>query len=65
MSVKEIEKAIQDLPRTEVAEIASWVANYHARLWDEQIAEDLAANRLDHMIREVDAGYDAGLAKPL
>ncbi len=65
MSVTEIEAAITDLPAEEVAHLMSWLADYHARLWDEQIAEDLDAGRLDTLLAEVDAEYQAGQARPL
>ena len=34
MSVEEIETAITQLPPKEVAGLMSWLAEYHAQLWD-------------------------------
>jgi BioD-like phosphotransacetylase family protein len=65
MSVKEIEAAITRLPAKEVAELMSWLAEYHAHLWDQQIEEDLEAGRLDALLAEVDKEYQAGQAQPL
>ena len=65
MSIKEIETAITELPAQEVAELMSWIAEHHTRLWDRQIADDLEAGRLDALLAEVDKEYEAGQAQPL
>ena len=65
MSVKEIEAAITQLPAQEVAELMSWLAEYHAQIWDKQIEDDLEAGRLDALLAEVDKEYQAGQAQPL
>ena len=65
MSVKEIEKAIIELPNKEISALMSWLAEYHAQLWDKQIEDDLDSGRLDALLTEVDKEYEAGLARPL
>ena len=65
MSVKEIEAAIAQLPPQELAELISWFDEFRARAWDEQIADDLEAGRLDHWIAEIDREYEAGQSRPL
>ena len=65
MSVQEIETAIAQLPPSEVTQLMSWLADHHARLWDQQIEADLEAGRLDALLAEVDREYRVGLAKPL
>ena len=65
MSILEIESAITQLPRGELAELISWLRQYEAEAWDRQIEEDLAAGRLDRLLSEVDEEYKAGLAQPL
>jgi len=52
MDVKEIETAISQLPPAEVAELADWFAQFHAQVWDRQIAEDLRAGRLQSLLDE-------------
>ena len=47
MSVKEIEAAIAELSPEELAELATWFADYHNQAWDRQIERDLDAGRLD------------------
>lgn len=65
MSIQEIEAAIARLPAKEVAELMAWLTEYHARLWDQQIEEDLERGRLDSLLGEVDKEYEAGLIRPL
>jgi hypothetical protein len=65
MSVNEIETAITSLPRQDVIHLMSWLSEYHARLWDEQIEEDLEVGRLNAILAEVDKEYHAGQARPL
>jgi hypothetical protein len=49
----------------ELLELSNWLAEYQAQVWDEQIEADLEAGRLDLLLAEVDAEYEAGLAEPL
>jgi hypothetical protein len=65
MSVVEIEEAIKVLPASDVAVLTEWVVDYHHRMWDEQIADDLEAGKLDKLLAEVEAEYQAGLSTPL
>ena len=65
MSIQEIEAAITKLSAEDLAILASWFAEYRAQTWDKQIERDLDAGRLDALLAEVDAEYEAGQAKPL
>lgn len=65
MTVQEIESAIRQLPAQELAELMSWLADHHERVWDQQIEDDLENGRLNQLLREVDEEYDAGMANPL
>jgi hypothetical protein len=58
MSVKEIETAITQLPPQELAELMNWIIEYHARVWDQKIEEDLEAGRLDAVLEAVDREYE-------
>jgi hypothetical protein len=61
MSVKQIERAITQLPAKELAELVSWLKEYHAQVWHARIEEDLDAGRLDALLAKVDEEYEAGL----
>lgn len=65
MSVKEIERAITQLPRSEVVELAQWFEEFKAQVWDEQIARDSKDGRFNKLIEQAKAEYAAGRCKPL
>ena len=65
MGVKELEKAIVQLPARDLDKLAGWLEDCRAQLWDKQIEEDLEAGRLDASLAEVDEEYEAGLGRPL
>jgi len=65
MSIREIEAAITRLPVRDVADLLTWLSEFHAQLWDRQIEEDASAGRLDSLLDEVEREYQAGLARPL
>ena len=65
MSIKDIERAITELPAEDLTELAAWFADYLADVWDKQIEQDLETGRLDALLKEVNAEYEAGLSQPL
>lgn len=65
MSVQDIERAIQQLPAQEVEKLSVWLSDYHHQVWDKQIEDDLDSGRLDALLAEVDAEYEAGLSQLL
>ena len=65
MGIREIEKAIVQLPAKDVDKLAGWLEEYRAQIWDKQIKEDLDTGRLDALLAEVDKEYEAGLSQPL
>lgn len=65
MSIQEIEIAIKKLPTKGLIELSTWLEEYQASRWDQQIEADLESGRLDSVLAEVDAEYKAGLAQPL
>ena len=65
MDIKEIESAIARLPPSELAELARWFEEYHARVWDGQIEQDLKAGRLDELIEQAEQDFERGQCEPL
>ena len=65
MSIAEIEDAIIELSSADVDKLMSWLEEYHDKMWDAQIANDLDAGRFDSLLDEVDAEIGAGMATPL
>jgi hypothetical protein len=65
-TVEEIETAIQMLSVNDIARLDQWWAEYHARLWDEQMKADAGdGGCLRPMIEEAKADYRAGRTHPL
>jgi hypothetical protein len=65
MSLKDIERAITQLPSNELTELVAWLHDYHHQIGDKQIEDDLDSGRLDSLIAEAEKEYEAGLARPL
>jgi hypothetical protein len=65
MSVTEIESAITQLPAQDFAALMAWLQEYHERVWDKQIEDDLEAGRLDRLLAEANQEHAKGLARPL
>jgi hypothetical protein len=64
-AVEKIEKAIASLKPDEVRELAVWFAEYHADIWDAQIANDASEGRLDKLADAALAQHRAGRTTPL
>ena len=64
-SVKEIEKAIENLPKSDLAELSAWFERYEAEMWDKQFEADVVAGRFDQMRADAIAEFEAGRTKPL
>ena len=59
MTITELEQAVTQLSEQELDRFRAWFDEYYAELWDKQIEEDAKSGRLDKIIAEVDAEYDA------
>jgi hypothetical protein len=51
-TLQEIEQAVGRLSTEELAAFRAWFAEFDAELWDNQIAADVAAGRLDELADE-------------
>jgi Mg/Co/Ni transporter MgtE len=65
LTVEEIESAIEQLPEAELKRLASWFDNFQARVWDEQIADDLQNGRLKNLIEQAENDFAAGVFQEL
>ena len=65
MSVQELENAIRQLSPEEFSQLAKWIDEFRAELWDRQIEADIRAARLDEAGRQADAEFEAGRCTPL
>ena len=62
-TVAEIEKAIQKLTPQEIKAVAEWLEEFREEMWDQQIAADAKAGKLDKLISKAKSDYRAGEAK--
>ena len=65
MSIQELETAIKKLSMKELANLTTWLIDYHEKIWDQQLENDLDSGKLDQLLDEIDSEYAAGLAKSL
>ncbi|UBF23667.1 hypothetical protein K9N68_18010 [Kovacikia minuta CCNUW1] len=64
-SLAEIEAAIAKLPEDEARQLADWLQDYLDERWDQQIASDVAAGKLDHLIQQAKSDIAAGQVRDL
>ena len=64
-NVKSIEKAVESLPPSELAEFRHWFAEFDAAAWDKQIEQDASSGKLDLLATEALADYHSGPAREL
>ncbi len=64
-SLSEIEAAIEQLPKEEAYKLSDWLQEYLDDAWDQQIAADAKAGRLDKLIQSAKANIAANHVKPL
>lgn len=58
--LEKIEQRIQGLSRDELKQFRAWFAEFDARAWDEQIAADEKAGKLDKLISGARSEYSSG-----
>jgi hypothetical protein len=65
MDLKEIETAIAQLAPAKVAELAEWFEEFHARIWDARLEQDVKAGRLDSLLQKAEEDLQSGHCEPL
>lgn len=58
--IEEIENAVAELPKEELARFREWFAEFEARSWDQELEEDAAAGRLDKLAEEALRDHRSG-----
>jgi hypothetical protein len=51
-TVQEIQEAVSQLPKEDLAALRLWFAEFDVILWDRQLETDAAAGRLDEFAEE-------------
>lgn len=65
MSIQDLEKAVTQLSREDLARFSQWFEQYVADAWDRQIQTDILAGRFDAAGKRAMADYEAGRCSPL
>lgn len=63
--VKTIEKAVESLPPSDLAQFRRWFAEFDATAWDKQIDQDATSGKLDGLAADALADYSAGSPREL
>ncbi len=63
--LEHLEQQIENLSPQDLAKLRAWFIEFDARLWDLQIKVDAKAGKLDGLINEALADYNAGKAREL
>ncbi len=58
--IEEIENAVAELPKEELARFREWFTEFEARTWDRELEEDAAAGRLDKLAEEALRDHRSG-----
>jgi hypothetical protein len=64
MTVQTLQTEILKLKPEERWTISSWLDELMADEWDRQMEADAQAGRLDHLVKEAEADYQAGRCRP-
>ncbi len=63
--LEEIEKRIRRLSPEELAEFRAWFVEFDHLVWDKQIEADSESGKLDRIVAEALADFEAGNAKEI
>jgi hypothetical protein len=65
MSLQELEQAIKQLDKKQLARFRKWFEDYDAQAWDVQFEKDVKAGKLEHLASKAIADLKAGKCKEL
>ena len=63
--MESIERAVEQLPASELAKFRDWFVRFDESAWDAQIEVDAAAGKLDALAKEALKEYREGKAREL
>ena len=63
--IEQLEQRIESLSAQDLAKFRAWFLEFDARVWDAQIEADAKAGKLDRLVNEALADYEAGRAREL
>ncbi|MEK6804778.1 MAG: hypothetical protein AABZ34_19290 [Nitrospirota bacterium] len=63
--IEQLEQTVSNLSPKDLAQFRAWFLEFDVRVWDEQIASDLKAGKLDSLLAEARTEYEQGKTRPL
>jgi len=63
--VKEIETAIEKLPKDELTAFREWFEEFDTKMWDRQFEEDISRGKLDKLVSVAIADFKSGKCKEI
>ena len=63
--LEKVEQEVSALTKTDLKRFSAWFDEFRSNLWDEQIAADSKAGKLDHLIASARKQVAAGKVRPL
>lgn len=60
MTLKQLEKTISELSPDQLSQFRAWFLAFDAEKWDNQLARDVEAGRLDRLAAEAIGEHQAG-----
>jgi hypothetical protein len=64
-NIHSIEKAVEALPPSELAEFRRWFAEFDSSAWDKQLEHDASSGKLDQLANEALADFHSGSPREL
>jgi hypothetical protein len=64
-TLEKLEQSVEKLPAEELAKFRQWFAQFDAHAWDEQLAADSAAGKLQGLMGSAIAEHKAGSTRAL
>jgi hypothetical protein len=59
-TVKEIEEAVEKLPKLELDKFRSWFEKFEAELWDQRFEDDVRSGKLDQLADRALKDFEEG-----
>jgi len=65
MSLIELEQEVKKLSPSEFRAFTTWLDEYAATQWDQQIEQDVTSGKFTKLLEKVDSEFSAGKCKEL
>jgi len=58
IKIRDIEKAVSNLPKRDLAEFRKWFYQFEALRWDKQFERDVKDGKLNNLAQKAKEGFD-------